>query len=56
MKQFSPTFLFSSLVLILLGSASFTQAQSLNYGLWDEGIEIPVGGRTNILTLDPITH
>ncbi len=56
MKQLNTVFLFSTLSFILLGSPSLTQAQSLGYGIWDEGIEVPIGGRTNILNLDPITQ
>ena len=54
MKQLWTSFLFSSLALILIGTASFTQAQTLDHGLWDEGFEVPVGGRNNILNLDSV--
>lgn len=56
MKQIYKSFLFSSLALILFGTSSLTQAQALGYGLWDEGTEVSVGGRQNILNLDPATQ
>lgn len=56
MKQLLKTFLFSSLAFVLFISPFPSEAQSLGYGLWDEGIEVPVGGRSNILNLDPVTQ
>lgn len=53
MKQIYSIFIFLSLILVIHLSPCISSAQSLGSTIWDEGIEVPLGGRSNILHLDP---
>lgn len=56
MKSNFKSFLYLSLILIFVALPSYSQDLVSVDRLWNEGIEVPVGGRANILNLDPVNQ